>query len=199
MAIEEATYTVEAQTSKVSSLEYEIRKYSSYLVAETLVQGEFEEVGNSAFRILADYIFGNNQSKSKIAMTAPVSQQADAPKTSEKIAMTAPVAQVKNEQGFVVQFTMPKKYTLDTLPTPNDVRVKIRQIPERRVAVFRYSGTWGKERYDAKLSEFLSALAQDQIKTQGEPVFARYDPPFMPWFLRRNEIWINLAEPNHSK
>ena len=184
MAVEEPPFTVEAQTSH-----YEIRKYSETIVAETKVAAGFEDSGNRAFRILADYIFGNNKSKSKIAMTAPVSQHAD----SEKIAMTAPVTQAGSGQGFVVQFTMPHAYTKETLPEPNDSRVNIRTIPERRVAVFKYSGTWSEKRYQEKLKEFLSILRTDGVKTVGVPVFARYNPPFIPWFLRRNEIWLEVS------
>ena len=184
MAVEEPKFTVETKAAH-----YEIRKYGATLVAETEVESSFENAGNQAFRILADYIFGNNKSKTKIAMTAPVSQQA----ASEKIGMTAPVTLSKAGSGFVVQFTMPEKYTRDTLPEPNDPKVHIREISERRVAVYGYSGTWSEDRYQGKLKEFLSDLKTDAVKTVGEPLFARYNPPFMPWFLRRNEIWIELA------
>jgi hypothetical protein len=183
MAVEEPEFKVESKTDT-----YEIRKYSEILVAETQVNSSFEESGNIAFRILADYIFGNNKLKSKIDMTSPVTMQP----RSEKIEMTAPVGQVKNAAGFLIQFTMPKKFTLETLPEPNDVRVHLRKIPARRVAVYRYSGRWTEERYQEKLKEFLSALKNDHLQIVGEPVFSRFDPPFMPWFLRRNEIWMEV-------
>lgn len=183
MAIEEPKYKIETKTDV-----YEIRKYEPTLVAETIVDGDFEGAGNKSFRILADYIFGNNKSKSKIAMTAPVTQEA----SSEKIAMTAPVSMSKTGPGFLVQFTMPEKFTLETIPEPNDTRVKIHLLPSRKIAVFSYSGSWSESRYQEKLTQFLEALKKDQIQTQGEPVFARFNSPFTLWFLRRNEIWIEL-------
>lgn len=185
MAIEEPKYEVESKTDA-----YEVRKYGSVLVAETTVSGTFEDAGNQAFRILADYIFGNNKTKAKIAMTAPVAQQ----NASEKISMTAPVSQTKIADGFLVQFTMPSKYTMQTLPEPNDGRVKLREIPGHKVAVYSYSGTWSESRYQAKLELFLSELKKNGIQKKGEPVFARYNPPFMPWFLRRNEIWVEISD-----
>ena len=183
MAIEEPGYVVK---SKVGS--YEIRKYGPVLVAETRVEADFERAGNQAFRILASYIFGANKSKVKIAMTAPVSQAA----ASEKIAMTAPVTQSKEPSGYLVQFTMPKKYTLDTLPTPDDPRVHLQQLTPRKIAVYRYSGSWSEEHYQEKLQDFTEGLKRDRVETVGEPALARFDSPFQLWFLRRNEIWIEL-------
>ena len=183
MAIEEAKYEVSLRTEA-----YEIRVYGSTLVAETEVDSNFESAGSAAFRVLADYIFGNNQKKLKIEMTAPVTQES----TSQKIAMTAPVNQVQQGSGFLVQFTMPSQFTLATLPEPVDPRVHVRMLPPRRVAVFRYSGSWSVEHYEQKLSEFRALLAKDGLSTTGEPTFARYNSPFQLWFLRRNEIWIEV-------
>jgi hypothetical protein len=184
MAIEEPKFTVESRTEH-----FEIRKYDSILVAETTVDAGFEEAGNIAFRILADYIFGNNKSKTTLAMTAPVTQQA----RSEKIAMTAPVNQIKVSGGFALQFTMPQPYTRETIPEPNDPRVEIREVPARRVAVYSYSGSWSEERYQMKLKDFLSELKRAGAQIKGEPVLARFNSPFQLWFLRRNEIWIEVA------
>ena len=184
MAIEEPKYTISSKGDL-----YEIRDYESTLVAETAIEAKFDEAGNRAFRILADYIFGNNTSKAKIEMTAPVAQV-----KSEKIAMTAPVNMTKGDNGFLVQFTMPAKFNLGNIPKPNDERVQIREIPKRKVAVFRYSGSWSEDRYKRKLAEFSSALVKDNVKTVGEPVFARFNSPFQLWFLRRNEIWLEVAQ-----
>lgn len=184
MATEEPKYSVESK-----STQYEIRRYGPTLVAETLIKDEFDKAGNLAFRILADYIFGNNNSKTQIAMTAPVTQES----RSEKIEMTAPVSQIKNANGFLVQFTMPEKYSLETLPMPVDSRVKIKEIPSRKVAVFSYTGSWSEKKYIEKLDTFKAALDKDGIKTTGEPVFARFNSPFQLWFLRRNEIWLEIA------
>lgn len=183
MAIEEPKYTVDSKNQN-----YEIRTYNSTLVAETTVDAKFDEAGNRAFRILADYIFGNNTTQTKIEMTAPVSQA-----KSEKIEMTAPVNLTEGDKGFLVQFTMPAKFDMQNIPKPNDDRVKIREVPGRKVAVFSYSGSWSEDRYKSKLSEFKSALEKDNIKTVGAPIFARYNSPFQLWFLRRNEIWLEVA------
>ena len=179
MAIEEPAYSVVSKAAK-----YEVRKYGPIMVAETKVSTDFESAGNQAFKILAAYIFGANQSKTKIAMTAPVSQ--------EKIKMTAPVTQSKDASGFLVQFTMPKQYTLSTLPVPDDSRVALREVPGRLVAVFSYSGSWSKSRYLDKLAEFSDALKKDSVHPVGEPILARFNSPFQLWFLRRNEIWWEL-------
>ncbi len=184
MAIEEPKYAVDSKNDR-----YEIRAYESTLVAETVVDAEFDEAGNQAFRILADYIFGNNTSQTKIEMTAPVAQV-----KSEKIEMTAPVNLTKSGSGFLVQFTMPAKFNMQNLPKPKDERVRIREIPGRKVAVFGYSGSWSESRYKSKLGEFVSALEKDGVKTVGEPVFARFNSPFRLWFLRRNEIWFEVVQ-----
>jgi hypothetical protein len=184
MALEEPKFDLIKKTDI-----YEIRSYKSAIVAETKVEAGFEDAGNKAFKILADYIFGNNRSRTKMDMTAPVSQA-----KSEKIAMTAPVGMKKDKEGFLVQFTMPSKFTLQTLALPNDSRVTIREIPPRKVAVLRYSGSWSEKNYQKKLSQLQSALKKDKIITRGEPVFARFNPPFWPpLFMRRNEIWIEIA------
>ena len=183
MAIEEPKYSVVSKTEA-----FEVRDYEPVLIAQTYVESEFEEAGNQAFKILADYIFGNNTTNTKIDMTAPVAQS-----KSEKIAMTAPVNLTKSEKGYLVSFTMPSKFTRQTLPTPNDVRVQIVEVPSRKVAVYRYSGSWSQSRYQTKLAEFQQALLAEGVKTVGEPVLARFNSPFQLWFLRRNEIWLELA------
>jgi hypothetical protein len=189
MAIEEPEFKIESKSEN-----YEVRSYGPVLVAETTVEADFESAGNQAFRILAGYIFGGNQSKTKIAMTAPVNQKA----ASEKIEMTAPVTQAKGPSGFLVQFTMPKVYSLETLPIPNDSRVQLRQIPARKIAVYGYSGSWSESRYNEKLASFREELKRDGRVVAGEPVLARFDSPFRLWFLRRNEIWIEVKEKSES-
>lgn len=183
MAIEEPQFEIEKKYDH-----FVVRKYGPVLVAQTENTENFENAGNSAFRILADYIFGNNISKTKMAMTAPVTQQ------SEKMSMTAPVNLSKSGDGFVVQFVMPSQYTRETLPAPVDPRVRIIELPPRRVAVLSYSGSWSEDRYKNKLAEFQKHLEKENLKTKGEPVFARFNSPFQLWFLRRNEIWLELAD-----
>lgn len=184
MAIEEPKFELVSKNDY-----YEIRLYGPVLVAETFVQDDFDNAGNKAFRILADYIFGKNKSNTKIAMAAPVAQESK----SEKIAMTAPVTQTNSQTGFLVQFTMPAKYNMDNIPKPIDERVVLREIEPKKVAVYTYSGSWSKERYEKKLSEFKAYLEKDGVSTVGEPTFARFNSPFQLWFLRRNEIWLEIA------
>lgn len=184
MAIEEPKFSVVEKKEH-----YEIRQYGPVLVAETKIDSDFSNAGNKAFEILAGYIFGKNVPNEKIAMTAPVNQ---AP-VAEKIATTAPVTQSKNANGFLVQFTMPAKFTLATLPKPTDPRVQIREIPAKKMAVFSYSGSWSEERYREKLAFFEAELKKDGFKSQGNAIFSRYNSPYQLWFLRRNEIWLELA------
>jgi hypothetical protein len=119
-------------------------------------------------------------------MTAPVAQ------TPTKIAMTAPVAQTASAGGYLIQFAMPREWTLETLPEPTDSRVTLRAMPARTIAVIRYSGTWSQRGYAEHLKMLQDALAQSGLTWHGEPMWARYDPPWKPWFLRRNEIWLEL-------
>ena len=165
---------------------FELRDYPSYVVAETVVDGTLEEAGNKAFNSLFGYISGKNRSQNKIAMTAPVSQE----RASEKIAMTAPVGQQRAEGGWAVSFTMPVSYTLQTLPAPEDPAVKLREIPARQMACVKYSGTWSENRYLKYKQELGLWIEKNGFQVRGEPVWARYNPPFTPWFLRRNEIMI---------
>ena len=184
MAIEEPTYSVLATDGN-----FELRKYSSYIVAETYVEGDFEAVGSEGFRRLADYIGGKNQKEESISMTAPVSQKP----ASEKIAMTAPVSQARENGRWRIAFMMPSAYTMEALPIPDDDRITLREEKEKTVAVIRYSGTWGKKRYEnheTKLMDWISSKGWVMI---GAPVWARYNPPFMPWFMRKNEILISVS------
>ena len=140
MATEELSYQVLEKRNG-----YEIRQYGPVIVAETMINESFENAGNMAFGILAGYIFGNNQSKTKISMTAPVSQT-----SSEKIAMTAPVNQKGSTGSYIISFTMPASYKFETLPVPNDSRVLLRQIEGRKLAVLRYAGTWSEENFQKR-------------------------------------------------
>jgi len=170
---------------------FEVRRYVSYVVAETEVDGERGDAGNSAFGLLAGYIFGGNTSSSKIEMTAPVTQ-------SQKIEMTSPVTQTQSGAHWKVQFSMPSKWTMETLPKPKDSRVTLRVVPERVVAVLRYSGTWSEANYQEHLTALKEGLKREGLGSTGEPTWARYDPPWTPWFLRKNEVQLELATPPPS-
>ena len=178
---EKADYAVLSKQGK-----FEIRQYASHIVAETSVNASFEEAGNVAFRRLFDYISGNNQKKESIAMTAPVKQAA----RSEKIAMTAPVQQRQAQDRFDISFVMPSKYTMDTLPDPLNSDVVLREIPARKIAAIRYSGTWKQSRYEAKKDLLEAFINTKGLTATDQATFARYDPPFQLPFLRRNEVLI---------
>jgi len=183
MAIEEAPYTVVKSEDS-----FEIRDYAPYLLAETLVDGDFEKVGSSAFRRLFRYISGDNQSQTKIAMTAPVSQE-----SGEKIAMTAPVGQQKSGDQWVVSFMMPATYKMETLPIPDDPLVRLREVPARRMAAVRYSGFWSEKNYQKNKEKLEAWIQKEALTVSGEVIWARYNAPFTPWFMRRNEILIPVA------
>ena len=181
MAIEEATYNVVKKDDK-----FEIRDYAPHILAETVVEGDLEQAGNKAFNKLFRYISGDNRSRDKVAMTAPVSQEA----IGEKIKMTAPVGQQRVQDRWAVSFMMPASYTLETLPEPEDPDVTFRQVPARRMAAVRYSGFWSEKNYLRYKMELESWIHERGLTIVGDPVWARYNPPFTPWFLRRNEILI---------
>ena len=179
VGIEKAKYKVIEKEGK-----FELRQYQSQIVAETIVEADFDDAGNMAFRRLFDYISGENRTRESIAMTAPVNQKI----RSEKIAMTAPVNQQKSEGKYSVSFLMPSKYTMETLPEPLNSDVRIRKIPARKMAVIRYSGSWSRKRYEAKKALLVEYIKKKGLQVTGEDIFARYDPPFQIWFLRRNEV-----------
>ena len=166
----------------------ELRQYAAYAVAEAVVAGPAGAAGNQAFPILAGYIFGKNKGEKRFAMTAPVTQTA----TPVRMDMTAPVTQAAVAGGFRVQFVLPKGVTLDAAPEPLDPRVQVRLVPASQRAVIRYSGTWSQANYEQHLAQLKAVLDGAGVATQGEPVLARYNAPFTPWFLRRNEIWLAL-------
>jgi DNA gyrase inhibitor GyrI len=171
---------------------FELRKYDAYIVAATVVEGSFDDVGNEGFRRLFKYISGHNQSKKSISMTAPVSQKT----ISEKIPMTAPVSQEKLGGKWVITFMLPSQYNMDIAPKPLDDRIKIKEIPSRLIAVMKYSGTWSRKRYVEHESKLKNMLQKKGLLILAEPIFARYNPPFTPWFLRRNEIHIHVEQSN---
>lgn len=186
MAVEEAQYTLVLKEQR-----FEVRDYAPHVVAQTLVDGDFDQAGSKAFSRLFDYISGNNTSSQKIAMTAPVAQE----KTGEKIDMTSPVGQQQVNGRWAVSFMMPAAQSLETLPTPKDPQVTLRQVPAQMMAAVRYSGFWSEDAYTRNERDLNAWIKQNAYRIVGEPVWARYNPPFMPWFLRRNEILIPIEMP----
>lgn len=182
-AIEEPAYEV---TRKMGDVE--VRQYAPYMVAEVVIAGSATEAADKAFGILASYIFGKNKGEKKLAMTAPVTQTT----APIKLEMSAPVTQSAAAGGYRIQFVLPKGLTPATAPEPIDQRIALRQVPPMRVAVIRYSGFWSDANYNRHLAQLEETLRTAGVKWSGEPVYARYNPPFTPWFLRRNEIWVQL-------
>jgi hypothetical protein len=183
-ATEEPEYQVVRELAGV-----EVRQYAAYTVAEVVVVGPAGEAGNQAFPILAGYIFGKNKGEKKFAMTAPVTQVA----APVKLEMTAPVTQTAAPGGFLVQFVLPKGVTVASAPEPLDARVQLREVVPSRVAVIRYSGFWSDSNYNEHLAKLQAALRAADLTWTGEAVYSRYNAPFTPWFMRRNEIWLHLA------
>jgi len=186
MAAEEAKYNVLLEEDG-----FELREYESHILAETSVDGEFEDAGNEAFGRLFRYISGNNKQQQKVAMTSPVGQEP----ASQKIEMTSPVGQQKQDGKWVVSFMMPASFTPETTPEPKDPSVSIREVPARLIAAVRYSGSWNEKSYRRNLEKLQDWIVNNRLTPLGEPIWARYDPPYMPWFLRRNEILLPVASP----
>ena len=168
----------------------EIRHYGPRLAAETIVDGKQQQALNEGFRRLAGYIFGGNHDGTSIDMTAPVSRQRD----GQRIAMTAPVVQARGTpDAWVVRFFMPSKWTLQTLPVPNDDRVQLREIAAETVAVLRFSGDRGDAAITARTAQLLRVLSDNGIRTAGQPAAWFYDPPWTLPFRRRNEVVVPVA------
>ena len=194
MAIEQPQYTVVRQDGA-----FELRRYAPYLLAETEVESGFMEAGNVAFGRLFRYISGDNTARTEIAMTAPVEQARRG--GGEKIAMTAPVEQARAGGVYRVAFVVPRKYTRETVPQPTDPRVRIREVPARSIAAWRYSGRWTEENFREHERELRAKLDALGLKTEpgDSAIIARYDAPFMPWFMRRNEVLVPLIEPSAAR
>lgn len=170
--------------------EVELRRYAPHVVAEVVVRAPFEDAGNVAFRTLLGYISGRNRSSTKVAMTAPVLQQ-----PSDRLAMTAPVEQRETGEGeYAVAFVLPSSLTLESAPEPTDPDVHLAQRPGVLAAVRRYRGGWGREAFERHRDELDRAVRSAGLTPVGPPRWARFDPPFMPALLRRNEVVQQVAE-----
>ena len=166
----------------------EIRDYGPNIVAQATVEGDQDKAIQRGFGIIADYIFGNNLSSAKVAMTAPVTQQ-----SSEKIAMTAPVTQQAQGQSWNVRFVMPSKYTIETLPKPVNPQVALIEVPAKRLAVIRFSGLANRGSLDEQEGQLRAFLAERGLKAINSPQYAFYDAPWTLPFMRRNEIMIEIS------
>ncbi len=184
MATEEPAFTV-----VIDDGAFQVRQYPALAVAETRVDGDRNDASGAGFRILAGYIFGGNTRRENIAMTAPVLQS---PPVSEKIAMTAPVSQTAAGDAWIVRFTMPAGYTLDTLPKPNDPRVQLSIAPAIRVAAVRFSGWADDQDFKRKRIELEQWMMKRRIKATGTASLAQYNPPWTLGPLRRNEVMVPI-------
>ena len=165
----------------------EIREYAPMIAAEVEVRGERTKALNQGFRLIADYIFGNNLSSKRIPMIAPVTQEA-----GEKIAMTAPVTQDGTGDIWKVRFVMPQQYTLETLPKPKNQDVRLMATPAKRVVVIRFSGYNTDKNINTHRERLLNYIADHHLSVVGQPTTAFYNPPWTLPFLRRNEIMVEL-------
>ena len=171
---------------------FELRQYDAYVVAETQVAGAFDDVGSQAFRRLFRYISADKRPQGKISMTTPVIQQPIAADENPGDDGSAPA---DTGTSYRFAFVMPAEYALDDLPKPDNLTIQLSSIPARMMAARRYSGTWSEERYRKNQQQLLEAVEAAGLKTLGTPIFARYNAPFSLWFLRRNEVLIEVAAP----
>ena len=170
-----------------SSGNTEIRDYAPMIVAEAEVAGDRRDAIGKGFRIIADYIFGNNTAAQKVPMTAPVTQQG-----SEKIAMTAPFTQQGDWNIWRVRFVMPSNYTMETLPKPNNPAVKLKEIGAKRYAVIRFSGMAGEDSLKRRTEELNAFISAKNLTPLSAPTYAFYNPPWTLPFLRRNEVMVEI-------
>ena len=190
MAIESPKYEVEKEEGS-----FEIRTYAAYIVAQVDVESDFDGALRNGFEILAHYIFGGNKKKESIPMTAPVSEEIPmmAPVTSEKISMTAPVTEEQaGERSYRVSFAMPSKFTVETLPEPQDKRITFKVVEGRRTAAIRFSGRVHEKLATQKTEELRDWLSRNGMVPKSNFVVALYNPPFIPGIFRRNEIVVDI-------
>lgn len=188
--------------------DFEVRSYQPQIQAQVTVDGPRDQATTQGFRILANYIFGGNTARTEIAMTAPVStaQQgaqiamtatvSTQPAGSQDIAMTAPVstASAGEDSGYTIRFMMPAKWTMDTLPVPEDPRVQLVEVPAYQAAVRSFSGRVNPKRVDAQGAELRAALQAQGLNPQGEVLVSQFDPPWVPRFMRHNEVELRLQD-----
>jgi hypothetical protein len=180
---EEAAYSVLENENNI-----QVRQYQEALVAQTQTSGNYDESSTSGFKLLAGYIFGENQSKENIEMTTPVLQKSQ----SEKIAMTTPVYQQENNDTWTMTFVLPSKYTLETVPAPLNKNIEIKKVPAKKVASIRYTGFITSRKIEDNAAQLQSWLDSNGYTSISEPYSAGYDPPWTIPFFRRNEVHIEI-------
>ena len=188
MATEEPQFSVLEKTPP-----FELRSYAPMILAEVKVEGDLEEASGQGFRLIAAYIFGQNQVSEKIAMTTPVAIEGQAPK-SAKIAMTTPVSIESNAGQWIVSFVMPAEYTMESLPKPLNSKVQLRQIPAVKRAVISFTGLYNANKVAERTMELEEWMRTKNLPAASAPKFARYNPPWTLPFMRRNEIMIDVRD-----
>ena len=188
MATEEPQFFVLEKTPP-----FELRSYAPMILAEVKVEGDLEEASGQGFRLIAAYIFGQNQVSEKIAMTTPVAIEGQAPK-SAKIAMTTPVSIESNAGQWIVSFVMPAEYTMESLPKPLNSKVQLRQIPAVKRAVISFTGFYNANKVAERTMELEEWMRTKNLPAASAPKFARYNPPWTLPFMRRNEIMIDVRD-----
>ena len=185
MAIESPRYKVILQDGK-----FEIREYAEYILAEVEIEADYDEAVNRGFTILADYIFGNNVKRAQVAASVPFIAQ----KAGEKIAMTAPVTSsaIADGKKYRIAFTMPAKYSLESLPLPGNAAIKLRKVEQHSVAALRFSGSLTR-----KLAEIEAFNLDQQMKIKSLTpksgfIFAQYNPPWIPGPFRHDEVMVDI-------
>jgi hypothetical protein len=199
MAYEEPKYQVVSQNE-----DFEIRQYAPMLIAEVYVEGDMDQASNKGFRLIADYIFGNNQAagkpeSEKISMTAPVTIEP----VSSKIEMTTPVtiepigteSTIQNSKKWRFNFVMPRQYTINNIPKPNNNQVILKEIPEKFFVVYRYSGFNTLNRVQSKTDFTMEWIKSQDLTPISTPQLSRYDPPWTLPLFRRNEIMVEIKKP----
>jgi len=181
LAIESAKYKVAAHEGSL-----ELRDYPPIVIAVAAVDGTRSHAVNAGFRLLADYIFGKNQWTSRIALTAPVTQS---PRSPGEPFMT----NIEHSSSWTISFMMPAGYAMQSLPAPTDVRVHFERAPARRLAAIRFSGFWSNANLECHEIQLLRWLHMEHVTALSAPIYAYYDPPWIPWFLRRIEVLIEIA------
>ncbi len=184
MLTEHTKYTV-----FLTENEFEIRDYESHILAESIVDGDFDDAGERAFNRLFWFISGDNLPCEKQARAMPLSLRSK----SEKIKMTSPVILHDGDGSWTVSFMMPTSYSLENLPQPADYGITVREVPARRMAIVRYSSCWSLKSYLKNRLTLENWIEKVGLITLGDPVWARYSEPYTPWFWRRNEVMIPIG------
>lgn len=190
MTIDEPAYCVILKQGN-----HEVRDYAEQVVAEVAVAGSRFSAANSGFRLLAKYIFGANEQSRSIAMTAPVVQNRS---RSPLIPATSPVTKIVTPGEWIVRFSVPPGSSLESLPTPKDDRVQLKRLPPTRYAVAKFSGLAREKSIERQTTQLKQFIIDHHCQAIGEPSLARYNPPWTPWFLRRNEVLIPLQHSDHN-